>query len=300
MPRLLLTLPVLAILFLAVSTALLANSFGPINGVTGAPGELNCSLSGCHSAHPANTGIGSVTVNAPGSYVPGDTLEIQVEVEHSGQIRWGFESTVLDGANLPSGSILITDTLRTQSSLDTVVTGREYAKHTSIGTDSGTVNSSPGWSFSWIAPSAGGGLVTVYVAGNAANGNGVNDTLDAGTADWIYTTSTTIDEAFVSVAQSDVPIPASEGFALQARPNPFNPVTRITYHLNAPGEVNVSIHDLSGRLVQNLTSAYQTSGDHEVIWNGSGRQGTIAASGSYLVSIKAAGESESRTIRLVR
>lgn len=161
----------------------LNNSFGPIDGVTGAPGEGTCNQFFCHSSFPLNSGDGSFTITAPASYLPGELLTINVDLQDPGQLRWGFELTVLEIATLPVGDIIVTDPMRTQKS----GIFRQYIKHTSAGTDSGVVNISPGWSFQWQAPAIAAGPVTFYAAGNAANGIMFN------LGDFIYTTSTTVD-----------------------------------------------------------------------------------------------------------
>ncbi len=151
-------------------------SGGPPNGKTGAPGEGTCA--DCHGN--LNIGDGRITVSAPSTFTPGDTISLFVRVSQPGQIRWGFELTALDGTDAPVGDLIIVQPTRTQLSVD-VGTGRQYVKHTSVGTDLGTPDESPGWTLEWASPEAPLGAVTFYIAGNAANGNGFN------TGDFIYT-----------------------------------------------------------------------------------------------------------------
>ncbi len=151
-------------------------SGGPPNAKTGAPGEGTCA--DCHGN--LNIGDGRITVSAASAFAPGDTISLLVKVSQPGQIRWGFELTVLDDADMPVGDLMIVEPTRTQLSVD-VGTGRQYVKHTSVGTDLGTPDESPGWTIEWASPEAPLGAVTFYIAGNAANGNGFN------TGDFIYT-----------------------------------------------------------------------------------------------------------------
>jgi len=171
---------------LGLSSLALAFSSGPPDGRTGAPTEQTCAISLCHSSFPLNSGNGSVTITAPVSYIQGDTIDIQVKVTQMGQIRWGFELTVLDMADQPVGELLVTDTNRTQKT--TALNSREYVKHRVTGTDAGVPNSSPGWSFRWVANNGVSGPVMFYAAGNAANNNGFNS------GDFIYTTSNVVTE----------------------------------------------------------------------------------------------------------
>lgn len=170
---------------LAAATLGWAFSGGPPDSVSGAPGDALCVA--CHTSFPANSGSGSLSVSAPAEYAPGDTVLISVDLAQLGQMRWGFEATVLDAANNPVGSLLVVDPTHTQTSL--AGTGRQYVKHTSTGTYAGTADASPGWTFAWIAPAVDVGPVTIWCAGNAANGNLNNQ------GDYIYTTSESIDPA---------------------------------------------------------------------------------------------------------
>ncbi len=180
----------LAILLFTSTSLVIAFSGGPPNARTGAPligggNELNCTQ--CHSG-TVNSGGGTLTVSAPGTYVPGDTVLVDIDLAQTGQFRWGFEITALDSALAPFGTFVTVDPTRTQIDTDGS-TGREYAKHTSAGTDAGTPDAAPGWTVGWVAPlTSGGGPVTFYAAGNAANGNGANS------GDFIYTTSQSVSE----------------------------------------------------------------------------------------------------------
>ena len=61
-------------------------------------------------------------------------------------------------------------------------------------------------------------------------------------------------------------------------PNPFNPVTTIDYDVPMDCEIELSIYDLRGRLVEQLISGYIKAGYYEIQWNA----GT-AASGIYFL-----------------
>jgi hypothetical protein len=112
-------------------------------------------------------------------------VDLFVELEQTGQSRWGFELTVLDAADQPAGTIVRTDQDRTQIG---TANGRQYLKHTFAGTDAGTGDASPGWAFQWTAPAQGAGIVTFYVAGVAANNNNNNS------GDYTYTETMSFDQ----------------------------------------------------------------------------------------------------------
>jgi hypothetical protein len=74
-----------------------------------------------------------------------------------------------------------------------------------------------------------------------------------------------------------------EEFSLSpAYPNPFNAYTTIEYGLPSEAYVTIDIYDLSGRLITNLVSEYQSTGFHKVSWHAAGQ-----SSGIYLYRIKA-------------
>ena len=274
------------IVLLIISFSLLiANETGPENGRTGAPGESNCTV-GCHSSFPLNSGSGSVAISGipETGYMPGEKYTITISVSQSGQIRWGFEAVILDASNNNAGTITVTDASRTQTSQSG---GRTYIKHTLGGTASGT------WTFDWTAPASDIGEITIYAAGNAANGNGSNQ------GDFIYTTSL--------ARNAEVPTSVSEDrftpyrFELHGNyPNPFNPATTIRYELERPGVVTLRIYDVAGREVRTLINAGQTAGTHSTIWDGKDNSGRLAASGAYIVRLHAGARVASSRMVMIR
>ncbi|HRE42243.1 MAG TPA: T9SS type A sorting domain-containing protein [Ignavibacteria bacterium] len=64
-------------------------------------------------------------------------------------------------------------------------------------------------------------------------------------------------------------------------PNPFNPVTNISFSLNEPGNVEVSIYDITGKRIANLYNGYLNSGQQSFRWNAFGY-----ASGIYFYIIR--------------
>lgn len=79
------------------------------------------------------------------------------------------------------------------------------------------------------------------------------------------------------------PRPIPDTFTLsQNSPNPFASITRITYDLRAPGRVNLSLYDLSGRLVTEIvTNQEQETGRHEAVFNAAS-----IVSGTYLYQLR--------------
>jgi len=76
-------------------------------------------------------------------------------------------------------------------------------------------------------------------------------------------------------------------YLYQNYPNPFNNSTTITYYVKRDSDVNLSVYDISGKLVKNLVSHYHTSGTYTVQWGGRNRNNNAVSSGVYFYCSKA-------------
>lgn len=86
-------------------------------------------------------------------------------------------------------------------------------------------------------------------------------------------------------------------------PNPFNPVTTLTYDLPAPAYVELQVHDLSGRHIRTLAQGRQSAGRHRATWRGLDNAGRQVPTGVYLYRVTArdlgSGERFSQTRKMV-
>ena len=108
---------------------------------------------------------------------------------------------------------------------------------------------------------------------------------------YLITTCRNVDELLLIKTQPDptldvnrnrhTPIPSTPG--LSSFPNPFNPSTTISFSLAQTSEVNVSIFDITGRLVQTLAEERFTAGEHSLLFDGS-----ALSSGIYFARLQAA------------
>jgi hypothetical protein len=85
-----------------------------------------------------------------------------------------------------------------------------------------------------------------------------------------------------------------------ASPNPFNPATTIAFELAAPGEVSITVYDVSGRMIHSLINGHLPAGLHEVSWNGRDRSGATVASGVYFYRLMSGEVLETRKMVLLR
>ncbi len=77
-------------------------------------------------------------------------------------------------------------------------------------------------------------------------------------------------------------------FALHPNyPNPFNPMTKISFSLPEAQRVALTIYGVDGRRVATLVDEIRPAGLHEVVWNGQDDSGRQSASGVYFCRIDA-------------
>ena len=90
-------------------------------------------------------------------------------------------------------------------------------------------------------------------------------------------------------------------FALDANfPNPFNPMTTISFSLPEPQNVELAVYGLDGRRVATLVNERLDAGVHDVVWTGLDDTGRSVASGTYFYQIKAGPYSEVRKMTLIK
>jgi len=95
-------------------------------------------------------------------------------------------------------------------------------------------------------------------------------------------------EGLYTVINRSVPNLLLNSFQLyQNYPNPFNPATRIQYGLPEQSHVNLMIYDISGRLIKNWRFENQSSGWHDIIWNGTNSSGQQVSTGVYIYQLQA-------------
>ena len=69
-------------------------------------------------------------------------------------------------------------------------------------------------------------------------------------------------------------------------PNPFNPITTLRYDLPEDAFVRITVYDMLGKVVSNLLSTNQSSGNKSLQWNATNNQGQPVSTGLYLYTIE--------------
>lgn len=196
----------------AVPVLLWAHEYGPDVGYSGVPKENGtCASSGCHLGTANNpNNHGSVSVSFPNgtTYTPGVKQHLVVTIADPTQRAWGFQLTARQESSTSTmaGSFASTDrntlvmcgttsaNTFNEQELDypnpqncPATKPLAYIEHSLAGYNAtrGQTNSAT-YEFDWTPPASNVGNITIYVAGNAANG----DLTTSG--DHIYTTTFTL------------------------------------------------------------------------------------------------------------
>ena len=256
---------VVAFFFAASNSSVFAFSSGPNDGLTGAPGEGNCTQ--CHFGNSLNASGGTLVLGVPGTYLPGEMYDIVVDLSRSGQSRWGFEMTALNGSGARAGTFAKADGNTQVSNANS----KQYIKQTAPGSASGTRDKNQ-WTFKWTAPTNDVGPITFYAAGNAANG-------DFGTSgDYIYTQSNTSEVPVYGVTLAGVGSLKTETTDASAAVTYTLKVTNTgntndTINLSTSGDASATLSPttvpLDAGAARNVTltvsgNALTTAGDYEV------------------------------------
>jgi YVTN family beta-propeller protein len=88
---------------------------------------------------------------------------------------------------------------------------------------------------------------------------------------------------------------------LMAWPNPFNPMTEISFTLRQEGPVDLTIFDTNGRRLRSLHQGFVLgAGLHTIVWDGVDGNGNSLSSGVYLVNLATREGREYRKLVLLK
>jgi hypothetical protein len=83
-------------------------------------------------------------------------------------------------------------------------------------------------------------------------------------------------------------------------PNPFNPVTTITFQIPQYDRVIIAVYNIRGQEVKTLTHAYLNPGAYSVTWNGSDNAGNPVPAGIYIYSLNTQSYHSNRKLVLLK
>ncbi len=225
-------------------------------GYTASPGEILCD--DCHSSF-GNSNAGSGTIYLTSSmnnwqYVPGQTYTMSVVVKHTGRPLFGFGCEALTSSNTNAGTIVVTNTAKTQlksKSVSGVL--RNNIVHQMNG---GLANDSAVFTFNWQAPATNVGNVTFYFSGVAANNNGDDN------GDYVYNSTKLVTPASTTGLTEN----HADHSHLQSHINQNGDIT-LKYVSEASVAPRVDLYDLNGRLIVSRNFELQGSGNVELVFD---------------------------------
>ncbi|MCK4641240.1 MAG: T9SS type A sorting domain-containing protein, partial [Candidatus Marinimicrobia bacterium] len=98
------------------------------------------------------------------------------------------------------------------------------------------------------------------------------------------------------------PVVISDYFLMECYPNPFNPVTNLSYLIpeGSNGFYRISVCDLQGKLVRELAHNYHSGGQYHLNWNGLNHLNVPVSSGIYFIRVEGANILKNYKITLMR
>jgi flagellar hook assembly protein FlgD len=78
-------------------------------------------------------------------------------------------------------------------------------------------------------------------------------------------------------------------------PNPFNPITTISFSLSEAVEVTLTVYDIQGSAVKTLVNGFREAGNYDVTFDGSG-----LPSGVYFARLSANGQNSIHQLTLMK
>lgn len=92
---------------------------------------------------------------------------------------------------------------------------------------------------------------------------------------------------------------SSANISSVAYPNPFSEYVTIGYELTRSAKVEVSVYNIFGSEVKNLTSQFNTAGTYSVLWDGKNSSGAKVPAGVYFYTLHAGKASVSGKIMMM-
>ena len=109
----------------------------------------------------------------------------------------------------------------------------------------------------------------------------------------------------ITITVSDVLSSSSENIPEKlsirhAHPNPFNNSVSISFEMPNSKNVNLTIFDMKGRLIRQLSLGVLGIGSHKVLWDGKNDLGNNLSSGIYMAVLEIGDKFNVQKISLVK
>ena len=231
---------------------------------------------------------GIYVYNSPGTAVVGDNVTVTGTVGE----YYGFTqiSNVADVTINTTGNDVPTAMVLTTGSLSEAYEGMLVK----ISGECTAVSMDPGddrWAFK-VDDGSGDALVDDQLFSDAEDEATLGETYDVvGPVNYYYSNFTVnprdaADVVGVVLALDGIDLP--NNFALHNNyPNPFNPVTNITYDIPEVTQVKIDIYNISGQKISTLAQGQHEPGRYRIQWNATNNYGKPLSSGMYIYRIRA-------------
>ena len=130
--------------------------------VTGAPGQGTCT--NCHFGGQGGGALSITGTGLNGSYVPGQTYNMEIEMTDPTAVIGGFQLIALDGNQQNIGTMIPSNAMQSIT-----LNGKTYLEHNNPNLFDGSNPNTTTWSFQWQAPANTNSGVTFYIAGVAGD-----------------------------------------------------------------------------------------------------------------------------------
>ncbi|RYD99365.1 MAG: T9SS type A sorting domain-containing protein [Sphingobacteriales bacterium] len=261
-------------MLLAVSS-MQSGTHGTLGNRTGSNGSND----GCNSCHGDNANTATVITiellsggTPVTSYTPGATYTVRLNGQNQTNARskFGFQLTAANNAGTSVGTMATNGVSGVATKANNTLIEHSQPLDGTLSPDN---NYTYVREFSWTAPAAGAGTVKFYAVLNAVNGNGTPDA--NGGDQWNKGQSVNITEEQGSSLKQQNLITGLAVF-----PNPAGKELSLVLNTTDYGAYEVTIVDLSGRILQSKMHMHSGSGQ-------SFRSDIASlASGTYLLNVK--------------
>jgi len=253
---------------------------------------------------PAGIGTWPAIWMLPTNYVYGGwpnsgEIDIMEAVGHVPGVIHGTAHTDLynwfDGSPPPGGQITVSDYNNqfhdyilewTENYLKWYVDDTHYFTYS---------NNNQGWS-TWPFDQDFHLLLNIAIGGTWGGQQGIDDS--------IFPVRMEVDYVRVYEASSELSSQAGttpNTYNLQSNyPNPFNPITTLSYKLPEQTHVTLTIYDLVGREIVRLVNTTQGAGVKSIQWNATNNTGQPVGAGLYLYQIQAGGFIQTKKMLLLK
>jgi len=122
-----------------------------------------------------------------------------------------------------------------------------------------------------------------YFAGESIVENNLNNAFQLQPGEYRIYTTVELETPDVSVGLEEITFEG--GSFLGTYPNPFTDFTQISYRLDSPQRTTVRVLDIQGRVVAELFSGQQTTGNHMITWSANADSRTNLSNGIYMIQL---------------